>query len=84
MWRKVLPKPMPGSTAMRSRGMPAAIAGGDPRLQRIEDIERHIVIFGTVLHGLGIALGMHEHHGQAELRRGRQGSPDHGRAPKHH
>ena len=37
-------------------------AGGNARFERIVDIERHVVIAGVELHGLGIALGMHQDH----------------------
>ena len=39
---------------------PRRLAGRDPALEVIEDIERGVGIARRQLHGLGIALGMHE------------------------
>ena len=40
----VLPKPMPGSMTIFSRGMPARRAGVDARFQKIEDVQHHVIV----------------------------------------
>ena len=54
---------------MRARPMPAALARLDARFQVVEHLEHHVVVGGIVLHGLGLALRVHEHHVEARLRR---------------
>ena len=58
--RRVLPKPMPGSTRMRARGMPAASAAATRASRIVEDVEEHVVVGGRVLHRLRVALRVHQ------------------------
>ena len=69
MCSSVLPKPMPGSTASRSRGMPAAAQAASRGLQESEDLERRVVIARIELHGARLALHVHQDRRRAAARR---------------
>ena len=56
---RVLPNPIPGSMAIRSRGMPRASAHSS-RWQEIVDLGHDIIVPGVDLHGPGHALHVHE------------------------
>ena len=53
----------------------------DARGQIVVDLERHVVIAGIVLHGLGLALGMHEDDRKPGLGRGSEAVFGHRSAP---
>jgi hypothetical protein len=47
-------------------------SGHDASLQRVIDVERHVIVTGAQLHGLRIALRMHQDDRAIGLRHGRQ------------
>ena len=59
----------PGSTRMRSRGMPAASAAATRASRKSHDVEQHVVVGGRVLHGLRVALRVHQADRPAGARR---------------
>src|SRR4029078_13726405 len=54
-----------GDPAARDAG---CLTSGDPLCEHVEDIERHVLIDGVVLHGLGVALRMHQDDWATEAR----------------
>ncbi len=48
---------------MRSRPMPAALAGRDPLLQIVLHFRHHVRVFGAPLHGVRLTLHVHDAHG---------------------
>ena len=56
----VLPNPIPGSTAIRSRGMPR-LGPLHPTGQEVVDLADDVLVSRVVLHGPGDALHVHEH-----------------------
>ena len=63
----VLPKPMPGSSQIRSRATPAAMAASARAGQEGRDLGHHVVVARLGLHGARLALHVHQHHLAAEL-----------------
>ena len=49
-------------------------AGSDPLFQEVEHVEHHIAVLRIVVHGLGVALGVHQDHRQPRLGRNAQRS----------
>ena len=64
-----LPKPMPGSTRIRSRAMPAARARGGGLGEEVPHLGGAVGVGGRLLHGPGLALHVHEDDGRAAPRR---------------
>jgi hypothetical protein len=60
LWAPVLPKPMPGSTWMRSGAMPGRDGEGDALLQEGPHVVDHVAVARVVLHGARLAEHVHQ------------------------
>ena len=56
----VLPKPIPGSSQIRSSAMPARDREGEPLLEEGLHLRDDVLVAGVVLHGPRLALHVHQ------------------------
>ena len=73
LWSRVLPKPIPGSTAIRRRFDSGGLARRHPARQVVEDFFGCVLVVGIVLHGGRLAPHVHEDQVRTRRRRYLQG-----------